>query len=443
MKTIAITTAFAPLLAAIFLALLVSAVPVRQSSFAASRKSCGSSPSSPSSAKQMTLLTGAYSGDFSVLSFDTTKNQLTNVTSTRKAGVGPSWATWDGVGNDIYVTDDSASVTSKGLHHFTLDTKRGLLTRVDAGRSGLQGTVHVTRSRAKGSSCFYSAGYGAKAISSQALVSPKGTYALLGPSLRTFSGSGPDKARQDQSRPHQAIDSPDGKYVYVPDLGTDAVHVFQVSDVAKCTLKRLADVKVASGDGPRHMAFYADAATGKTFAYLVTELSGTVRSYKVDTSTGNLTLIGKPLQTYLDPSESRRRRRDTSSANDGVQPSEPIVSPDGRFVYVANRHLPRNGSERGGQDTLALFKRDTKTGQLSGPVASYQSGGRNPRHASISPDKRGSYIAVANQADDGSPAVGNSVAVLKRNATDGSLTTAVVWSNVTGAAFAGWWSGGK
>lgn len=386
---------------------------------------------------KLVLLSGAYSGDFSVLSFDPSTNKLSNLTSTRAAGTGPSWATWDASAN-VYVADDSASVSSASLHHFTWDASRRRLTPLDTGKSGLKGTVQITRSKARGSVCLYAAGYAARAISSQALQSGKATFKSTMPLRQTFSGSGPDKARQDQSRPHQAIDSPDGRFVYAPDLGTDSVHVFSLDDASSCTLTRLPEVKVAPGDGPRHMSFYVDGAHNTTYAYLVTELSGTIRAYKVNSSSGNLELIGSPLNVHLGASSGRRR---VTNHKDGVQPSEPMVSPDGRFVYVANRHLPHNGNGPGDEDAIALFERDSRTGFLRGPVASYQSGGRNPRHASLSPDKQGSFIAVANQADDSSPQLGNSLAILKRNATDGSLKMVVAWPNVTGAAFAGWWTG--
>lgn len=423
-------TTLAPVVATLCLAGGIEASPLKQKTFLKSMCSSNNSTSAP-----LTLLTGGYSADFSVLSFDPATNKLSNVTSTRTAGSGPSWASWDANGN-IYVTNDSADENANGLSHFRWDQDRRQLSSIDAGKSGLAGTVYISRSRGKGSNCLYAAGYGAKAISSQVLQSQGGRFTSDTVARRSFQGSGPDKARQDQSRPHQVIDSPDGKYIYVPDLGADAVHVFSIDDAASCTLKQLPDVKTSSGDGPRHLTFYLDSKTNITYAYLVTELSGTVRSYKLDTPTGNLTLIERPLNTHYDSSLTSKR----AASNDGVQPSEVMVSPDGKFVYVANRHLPHNGNERGDEDAIALFQRDATTGALKGPVASYHSGGRNPRHASMSRDKRGSYIAVANQAEDASPNVGSSVAVLKRNSTDGSLTTVVTWNNVTGAAFAGWWS---
>src|SRR5690606_7995679 len=42
-----------------------------------------------------------------------------------------------------------------------------------------------------------------------------------------YEGSGPHP-NQNRSHPHQAMISPDQKYVYVPDLGTDQIHMYLI-----------------------------------------------------------------------------------------------------------------------------------------------------------------------------------------------------------------------
>ncbi|PWN30997.1 3-carboxy-cis,cis-mucoante lactonizing enzyme [Jaminaea rosea] len=430
------------------------------------------------------LLTGGYSGDLSVLSIDSTTGNLTNLTSTRQAGAGPSWASWNPSDvSKLYVVNDNAGANATNLHRFTWDGAK--LRDVEPGRSELEGTVHTRYSRRKSAaSCLLSAGYGAKAVSSQALdqqQSLRNAKTSAGVTYKySFSGKGPNTARQDQSRPHEIIDSPDGKFVYVPDLGADRVHVFRYAnsttsdavgqngkqDGSQCALEALAPIKTAAGDGPRHMAFFtatdqtgsrnsnakrggraplslhpmgttaAAAAANKTYAYLVTELGGTIRSFTYNSTTGQLSLIGLAQTT-----RTGIQGNSTELAN--VAPSEPMISPDGRFVYVANRHLPhaakqssRAATGRGGQDdSIALFSRNLTTGLLTGPLAQYSSGGRNPRHASLHSD--GKWIAVANQGDD--DGTGASLAVLRVNVTSGALEEVQRWDNITSPAFAGWW----
>lgn len=403
------------------------------------RSTAGQSGANNCTSDPIRILTGGYNGVFSILSFSPCDNKLTNVTGTTQAGAGPSWATWDQDNpNQIWVTNDGASKDSNGLTYFKWSESSKKLLLQDQGTSGLAGTVSVRRSRLSGSRCLFAAGYGAKAVSSQRL---NATGSLItgsnrgstdyAPTIVSFDGSGPNKERQDQSRPHQVIDSPDGSFVYSPDLGADVIHVLAYDgDKSDCKLKKLPKVKTNAGDGPRHMTFVQ--GSNATFAYVVTELGGTIRSYSVDTKTGKLTLLNSPSAAL-----STRKGIETGPIHEAlIAPSEAMVTPDGKHVYVANRHLPRSKYD---QDLIAHFSRDVNTGVLTGPLAQFSSGGRNPRHASMSAD--GNYIVVANQAEDDDPTKGAGIAVLKRDVETGSLKVVETWANVTGAAYAAWWPG--
>lgn len=106
---------------------------------------------------------------------------------------------------------------------------------------------------------------------------------------RIITGSGPVSDRQDHSYPHEAIDSPDGRFVFVPDLGADQIHSFSLTSPTTCGLTQLPSIKTDAGDGPRHMKFYSKI-NNQTYAYVVTELSGVIRSYLVEDD-GNLKLL--------------------------------------------------------------------------------------------------------------------------------------------------------
>lgn len=76
---------------------------------------------------------------------------------------------------------------------------------------------------------------------------------------------------------------PTGKYLLVPDLGADQVHVYTFDPK---TLKTTAKtpLKVPGGYGPRHLAF---ATRGdKTFMYLMNELVNMIIGYEVSYSNG-------------------------------------------------------------------------------------------------------------------------------------------------------------
>lgn len=101
--------------------------------------------------------------------------------------------------------------------------------------------------------------------------------------------------------------------------------------------------------------------------------------------------------------------------------SEVAVSPDGRFVYVGCR------GEK--QDHVAIFRRDPGTGAVSWSEW-VESGGRNLRHFSLSPDPEARYLAAGHQA------TGN-VTIMERDGEKGSLRRVSEVGGMGMVAFAG------
>lgn len=102
-----------------------------------------------------------------------------------------------------------------------------------------------------------------------------------------FTKPAADPARQTAPHPHEAFLDPTGKFIAVPDLGTDEIRLFAVGG-ANLTARPLPPVAVAPGSGPRHVAF---AVKGdKTFMYLVTELASTIVGYRVTYPAGAIKL---------------------------------------------------------------------------------------------------------------------------------------------------------
>ena len=91
-----------------------------------------------------------------------------------------------------------------------------------------------------------------------------------------FEGSGVDKERQEKSHLHCIRITPDGKYLFADNLGTDQIHKYVINPNADITNQESflkegqpAAYKVKAGSGPRHLTF----APNGNYAYLINELS--------------------------------------------------------------------------------------------------------------------------------------------------------------------------
>lgn len=232
----------------------------------------------------------------------------------------------------------------------------------------------------------------------------------------TRKGTGPVSSRQDHSYAHDAVASPDGGWVYIPDLGADEIHHIQVgTDCSQAS--NTSSTKVSEGSGPRHIAFYKDSKTGKQYAYLASELSTTLTAFLHDANTGSLTAIGEPVLSVPEGTSLGGNQ----TAGPQITSAEVVVSHDGRFVYVSVR-----GDKK--EDHIALFQRDTRSGQITFQEWT-PSGGRLPRHISQSFD--GKYLAVAHQTT-------NNVVVFSRDSESGQLIpTGAEVRNLDKVAFAG------
>ncbi|MDR2463298.1 MAG: lactonase family protein [Verrucomicrobiales bacterium] len=182
------------------------------------------------------------------------------------------------------------------------------------------------------------------------------------PRVFTFSGTGTVAERQERPHMHSAVFSPEQKYLFACDLGTDRIYKF---DVAEDGLTVSAPLKTKAGGGVRHLVFHP----GGKFAYTTHELTGEVGVWRY--ADGELA----PLQTV--------------AADDGAgekSGADAHLTPDGKFLYASNRAKTNN---------LAIF-RVAGDGTLTKIGA--QPTGRCPRNFVISPD--GKFLLVANQGDD-------------------------------------------
>ena len=188
-------------------------------------------------------------------------------------------------------------------------------------------------------------------------------------------GSGPVKGRQEKPHVHSVNPSPNGKEIWVADLGTDEVLVFDASDWKK--MKRIA---LKPGAGPRHITFHSRME----LAYVINELDNTMTV--IDTKTHALV---QTISTLPAGFEGRSHCADLH------------LSPDGKFLYGSNRF----------SDTIAVFAVDQKTGHLVW-VEAVPAGGKVPRNFAISPD--GKFVLVALQDS-------NKIVIFSRDLKTGKL----------------------
>src|SRR5690606_7572112 len=148
-------------------------------------------------------------------------------------------------------------------------------------------------------------------------VSPDGT---LDPKVQTIKheGSSVNTSRQDKPHVHAVVLSPDGKYLMVPDLGTDKIHIYAIKTASDNPLEPVGAAPVTPGGGPRHLTFHPN---GK-YAYLIRELDAAVTVF--DYKDGKLK--EKQSITLLD-----------AGFQGSVGAADIHVSPDGKFLYGSNR----------------------------------------------------------------------------------------------------------
>ncbi|WP_087738311.1 lactonase family protein [Paraburkholderia piptadeniae] len=144
---------------------------------------------------------------------------------------------------------------------------------------------------------------------------------------------------------HSIVASSDGRFAYVASLGSDTVSCYAIVErAADARLELVQKVRVEPGFGPRHLRFSPD---GKTL-YVSSEFRATVAVFARDAETGTLTARSiAPRAPALAHLHDGPRPRASGTAGTEVDPSTRIwaadiqLTPDGRFVFVADRTTSR------------------------------------------------------------------------------------------------------
>lgn len=180
-----------------------------------------------------------------------------------------------------------------------------------------------------------------------------------------FGGEGVDKERQDAPHLHCVKFSPDGKFLFATDLGTDKIYRFETNNSGEGDFikeESLMLFKVADGSGPRHFEFHP---SGK-YVYLINEIAGTVIGFTYENG---------------DLLEFQTIEADMLNAKGS---GDIAITPDGKYVYASNR-LKGDG--------VACFSIDEADGRMT--KVDYQYTAIHPRNMVITPN--GKFLLVANK----------------------------------------------
>jgi 6-phosphogluconolactonase len=247
---------------------------------------------------------------------------------------------------------------------YSIDRKTGALTFLNKVDAGGGGSCHLVVD--KTGKMLFVANYGSGNVASFAVKADGSIGERTG--FYQHSGSSVDPARQQGPHAHAVVLSPDNRFLFVPDLGTDQVKIYRV-DAQKGAFapNDPAFGQVKAGYGPRHFAF----GRGGKYAYTLCEMGSSVAVFSYDPAKGSLT----PVQTISNLPDDFKGEDNSAEIE---------VDRSGRFLYASNR----------GNDSITVFSIDPAKGTLT-KVQVVPTQGKTPRNFALDPT--GKYLIAANQ----------------------------------------------
>jgi 6-phosphogluconolactonase len=330
----------------------------------------------------MHVYTGAYTEEqmghaegIGLIRFDTASGEIGPVEATTPAR-NPSYLALSTDRTRLYAVDE---LEEGAVSAFRRDPATGALERINGQPTGGAHPCHLS---------LDSTGRFLLVVNytgGNLAVLPIATDGSLEPASQALAheGSSIDPCRQGEPHPHMILSSPDGRFVYVTDLGIDQVICYRL-DTEFGTLTDVAATDVTPGMGPRHFAFSPDGQT----MVVIGELNSTLNSYAVEDD-GTLT-----------PASSISTLPAAFTGSSSC--AHVLFSPDGRFVYGSNR----------GHDSIAVASFDADSRALE-IVEIVPTGGKEPRNFTLDPSGR--WLLAANQSSD-------TIAVFSRDEATGKLT---------------------
>jgi 6-phosphogluconolactonase len=292
----------------------------------------------------------------------------------------PSWLAFDRNRTHLYSANETGDqgTGSGSVSAYVVDRATGRLTLLNTVSSEGASPAHLSIHPAGKHALVANYGGGSVAVlpiqrdgrlgSASDVQRQQGTVGPAQPSGAppgSFAISGHDRGHA-----HMVDADPSGRFVLAADLGLDQIGVWRFDEVkGTLTPNDPPSVPVPPGDGPRHFAFHPNGR----WLYSVQEEASTVMTFDFDPSNGRVR--GKQTLATLPPG---------FAGTNFI--SEIAVSPQARFVYVANRL----------HDSIAWFSIGAE-GTLTW-IGEEWTRGDYPRSFTIDPS--GGFLFSCNQRSD-------------------------------------------
>jgi len=291
----------------------------------------------------------------------------------------PSWIVIHPSKKYLYTVNEIVNQESGAVSAYAIDPTTGDLTPLNMVNSEGRGPAHMSLD-ASGKYAFV-ANYAGGTIAVLPILEggrlgaatdvhhdlgSVGAKSATNAPLGSFANSG-----HDAPHAHMVAPDPRNRFVLSVDLGQDRIYVYRFDrNSGKLSSSEAAPfVSFPSGDGPRHFTFHPNGR----WIYVLGEESSTIAFFHYDATHGALTLQ----QTISSLPERFAGTNFTS---------EVVISPDGRFLYAANRL----------HDTIAICAIDSN-GRLT-LIGEVSTMGDYPRHCTFDPSGR--FFYVCNQRSD-------------------------------------------
>jgi 6-phosphogluconolactonase (cycloisomerase 2 family) len=217
-------------------------------------------------------------GSVSAFAIDRTIGDLRFLNTVSSQGAGPAYLSVDATGKYAFV----ANYFGGNIAVFPILASGSLGPAVDFHQDkGSLGSIHATNA-------------------------PSGSFAISG---------------HDAPHAHMIHPDPKNRFVLQTDLGQDRIYIYKFdADSGKLSAADTPFISFPSGDGPRHFAFHPNGR----WLYSIQEEASTIEFFHYDSNAGALS---RPqIVSTLPPGYTGTNFS-----------SEIMVSPDGRFLYAANR----------------------------------------------------------------------------------------------------------
>lgn len=311
-----------------------------------------------------------------VYDFDTVKYTLNLVSNTDKIS-NPAYLAISMDNKFVYCVNENGAKES-GVCAFSFDTLSNSLKFLNQVKFEGDYPCYLTINKER--KFLYTANYGGGSLTEVAL-NKDGSFSNRF-KVKKFDGKSINENRQKSSHAHMCALSPNEENIWVSDLGTDKIYIYQFNKYRGVEEYLKGSIHSKPGSGPRHFSFHPKSH----WVYILEEMKGTISAYKFSGASADF------IETISNSDE----------VTDEKYSADIHISPDGKYLYATNRAKSNN---------IVGYSINSQTGMLT-KIATYQTGA-SPRNFLITKD--GSFLLVANQKS-------NSITIFKRDNNSGALT---------------------